>query len=125
MKRGEPAKLWTQQQSIAAAGMWQDLFVDVYGDDIAMAPKGAADRVWRRIAVAVGRTFESVYYRFDAFGPSFGANQSSSRKATPAALADMVARKEAERRRDITAEVFGDPAPGFSALDRRQRGMSR
>jgi len=34
---------------------------------------------------------------------------------------ERLARQEAERRRDLTGEVFGDPPPGYSALDRRKQ----
>lgn len=36
-------------------------------------------------------------------------------------LADCEARKAAADRRDLTATFFGDPPPGYSALDKRRQ----
>jgi len=37
---------------------------------------------------------------------------------------DRSARKQAAMRRDLTGEVFGDPPPGYSALDKRSEATS-
>lgn len=46
-----------------------------------------------------------------------------SSRAGPAQLLERDKRKAASYQRDFTAEFFGDPPPGFSALDRKRRGL--
>jgi hypothetical protein len=41
-------------------------------------------------------------------------------RATPSAIAEREAREEAKQKRSFTQVFFGDPAPGYSALDRRK-----
>ena len=36
---------------------------------------------------------------------------------------ERTARRQASLQRDLTAEIFGDPPPGFSALDKRCAGI--
>jgi len=118
-----PAKLWSQQDASTAAEIWQTHFADYWGDDD--GPTGARLRVLQRIAATIGRSCWGVEQRFLSQGPSFGANKSSSSKASAHALAEREARKEAERARDLTAATFGDPPPGYSALDRKNNGARR
>jgi hypothetical protein len=112
--------LWSQAQSQMAAELWQQHFVDLYGDDLKLAPRNAADRVFRRIGIEIGREMTSVYYRFQNSGPTFGAMQTSPRKLSAEVIAARLAREDAENRRDLTAAFFKDPPPGYSALDRRK-----
>jgi hypothetical protein len=107
---------WTPQDIAVAAGIFQRLFVDVHGDD---GPAPARTAVLQAIAQKLNRTPVGVWQRFRDNGPSFNAG-GSARKVSAQALALRAARKEAEYARDITASVFGDPPPGFSALDRKR-----
>ena len=47
-------------------------------------------------------------------------HQVGSMRAPPEVLAERDARLAARDRRDQTAEFFGDPPPGYSALDRKR-----
>lgn len=114
-------KPWTQDEASTAAHLWQDHFVDLFGDDWKTAPKGATTRAHQRIAIATGRDFESVWNRFNRFGPSFGANQEGYSKVSPQALAERMLRKDAEMRQSPIAALLGEPPPGYSALDRRKQ----
>lgn len=44
-------------------------------------------------------------------------------RADPTTLAKGLAYSAAKERRDITGEIFGDPPPGYSALDRKRAGL--
>lgn len=48
----------------------------------------------------------------------------TNNRASPEAMAEREARTAAASRRSQTAEFFGDPPPGFSALDRKRSGTS-
>lgn len=121
--------LWSQAQSAQAAEHWQIHFVDHHGDDDPFAPElsKARYRVLHQIAKAIGRSYSSVEHRLETYGASFGTNRRSSRMASARELSERDARKEAICQQSLTAQIFGDPPPGFSALDRRnaQRGLSR
>lgn len=54
-------------------------------------------------------------------GPAPRAGSVSGGRVTlsPQQEANQRARKDAENRMSLTATLFGDPPPGFSALDRR------
>lgn len=108
---------WSQDEAAIAADLYQRLFVDIYGDD--EGPRGARARVLQRIAATIGRSFFSVERRLIDHGPSFGRGYAGLHGTSSHALAERDQRKEAEMHRDLTASVFGDPPPGFSALDRR------
>ncbi len=114
-----PPKPWSQNDAKTAAALWQRHFVDEFGDDVKAAPFGTRFRVLQIIARTLDRTFEAVDGRFRMYGVAFGANQ-RGREISAHTLAQRDARKEAERLRDLTSVVFGDPPPGFSALDRRR-----
>lgn len=116
-------KQWTQEQAATAAQIWQDHFVDIYGDgDHKTAPQGATTRVYKKIAIAIGRDFQSVWGRYHHFGPGFGANGPRTYgKASAHALSAMAARKEAENRQTPIARLMGEPPPGYSALDLRKQ----
>jgi hypothetical protein len=49
-----------------------------------------------------------------------GHRQSGSMRTPPEVLAERDTRLAARDRRNQTAEFFGDPPPGYSALDRRR-----
>jgi len=109
---------WSSEECAKAAKLWQSLFVDIYGDD--EGPRGARPRVLQRIAIEIGRSAYAVENRLNYYGASFGAGRWKVNGASAQTLAERDARKEAEARRSITSFVFGDPPPGYSALDRRR-----
>lgn len=109
--------------------------------DIELAARVMASRrpgqsmrsVLMAIAKGVGRSFFAVEARYRRYGDSFngiGARREGAsgrgQKYThvaghvplPGVLAERDAHAAALDRRDLTAQVFGDPPPGYSALDR-------
>jgi hypothetical protein len=117
-----PRGMWSQHDCVTAAEIWQTHFADHWGDD--EGPRGARVTVMQRIAATIGRTFYGVEQRWLVHGPSFGANQ-RSRGAPEHALAQRDARKEACHGMSLTASIFGDPPPGYSALDKKREGVRR
>ena len=95
-------------------------------------------RMWERgftyadIALVLGRKAKSVeakihYERYRGERRIHLENAGASR-APDFVLADRERRQEAKARRDTTAVFFGDPPPGYSALDKRKgekHGASR
>lgn len=83
---------------------------------------------WSVIDEAFGRTHGASAAKYELLRrePALsGIRETGSRLVLPPGLeADRAARKKAELRRDLTAERFGDPPPGFSALDRRKSACS-
>lgn len=118
---------WSQAQSADAAQLWQNLFVDYHGDgdpytrDLAEPRR----RVLHLIAKAIGKSFDSADHRLMTKGASFGTNQRAQSYAPADKIADAASRREAGYRASLTAQVFGDPPPGYSALDKRQQGARR
>ena len=95
---------------------------DAYGtDDWKSVPKGVTTKVFKLIGVATGRGFESAWNRYHHFGPSFGTEGCVRGAPRPRTLAERAARDEARDKRNLTAVFFGDPPPGYSALDQRRR----
>lgn len=88
-----------------------------------MGPGGAQTEVFTTISRATGKSVQGVASRFIRFGPSF----TTSRHGGPSeqAYAELERRSAARGRQDLTASVFGDPPPGYSALDRRRAGVPR
>lgn len=81
------------------------------------------------IALALDRGRQSVYDAFAARGRAGMLNRGLSRNVgslapSAAVLAARDARYAASLRRTQTQEFFGDPPPGFSALDRKRQGMA-
>lgn len=73
------------------------------------------------IAAALGRTVESVKAKLAYFSPRGAKGEGEPRPAVSAfALAQRERRCVAAGCRDLTAELMGDPPPGFSALDRKR-----
>ena len=115
---------WPPADCAAAAAIWQREIVDRFGDEPGDVPRGATERVLTAIAAALGRRIETVRARFHWAGPSFRPPQNINKNGwrLPAQVdAERFARAQALAARDLTATVFGDPAPGYSALDRRGR----
>jgi hypothetical protein len=81
---------------------------------------------YAKIDAALGRRVGSTQGKFDYLATEKQRSRPDDeqlpglRLASTDALADREARREAADRRDLTAATFGDPAPGYSALDRRR-----
>jgi hypothetical protein len=97
--------------------------------------------IFRAIGARVGRSADSVGVFFYKNGATFACDRAdAARKARATAkrevrqngayigasvsqIADRDARAAAAERRTYTQEFFGDPPPGFSALDRKRQGL--
>ncbi len=117
------AERWSAQEIEIAANIWAKEVTDLYGDD--EPPRGLKERVIHDIAAKLGRKFWSVEARLRLQGSSFGvpeaiARARSSERAPSKLFIERAARDAARRNQDITGALFGDPPPGFSALDRRR-----
>jgi hypothetical protein len=80
---------------------------------------------FERIDVALGRPGGSSYYKYHKLKkgkePTSGPTGPGGRiQLSPAQIAARAAREHAASRMTPTAVFFGDPPPGYSALDRRQ-----
>lgn len=109
---------WTPTDIRRAAAIWQRDFADHYGDGD--GPWGAQSAVCATIGRAIGKSVEGVTGRFIRFGPSFTAGPRGG--PSEQAYAELERRNAARDRQDLTASVFGDPLPGYSALDRKRAG---
>jgi hypothetical protein len=92
--------------------------------------------VWTPEMLTIARAMTAKGYRNVAIDAYFGLRVGSwsarltyerhhqhhvgSPRVPPEVLAERAARIAARNRRDQTAEFFGDPPPGYSALDRRR-----
>ncbi|MCS3725482.1 hypothetical protein [Bradyrhizobium betae] len=111
---------WTPIDIRRAAMIWQRDFADHHGESD--GPWGAQGEVFATIAHAIGKTVDGVAARFLRFGASFSAGPRGG-GPTEQAQADFERRSAARDRQDLTARVFGDPPPGYSALDKRRAGV--
>ena len=122
---------WSSYDIRTAAAIWQRDFADHYDDGkgAAKPPHGYTTKVKQTIADAIGRTVASVITRFHDYGPSFAhKDHDVTRRPPPAPNSEEIERRNrfaALDRRDLTASVFGDPPPGYSALDKRGSGVRR
>ena len=114
-----PPKMWGSEDSDRACAMWQLYFANLYGDE--HGPPGARQRVLHLIAKDLARPIENVVNHFDRHGPTFGSYAIRRSRASADALAERAARRRAEAQMNLTQSIFGDPPPGFSELDRKQR----
>lgn len=110
---------WTALDVRKAQAIWQREIADHHDDD---PPQGARRRAFRIIAAELKRTVDAVAARHHQFGASFTAGPRAG-AASREALVARAERVAAALQRDLTASVFGDPPPGFSALDRRRAGQ--
>lgn len=101
--------IWTKEQWRAALDFTRDR--DKSADDVAAFFDDAFT------ALQVQRKFDNMGYR----GRLRGIN--APRQVPAAVLAERDARYEASLLRTRTQEFFGDPPPGFSALDRKRQGL--
>jgi hypothetical protein len=115
---------WSEQEVSIARTLWQHHITDRYGDDDRDIPHGVRASVYRTIAARIKRSADSVEARLKAYGPSFSAirpiDGRTSTKIPARVLALRDARRDAADQRSLTGQVFGDPPPGFSALDARR-----
>lgn len=116
---------WSEADMALAQAHWRALFVDVYGGS---APRDARRLVFESIGAALQRTPTAVENRLRLYGASFGLNPASKPLERPVevsqAMIERDARKRAEACRSITANFFGDPPPGYSALDQRRQACT-
>ncbi|EJN14729.1 hypothetical protein PMI42_01702 [Bradyrhizobium sp. YR681] len=110
---------WTMTDIRKAAAIWQRDFADHYGDSD--GPWGKQGEVCATIGLAIGKSAAGVTARYLRFGPAFTAGRHGSGPSEQA-YAELERRGAAAGRRDLTAAVFGDPPPGYSALDKRRTG---
>lgn len=118
----ERSERWLADEIAVAADIWQRQVTDLHGDN--EPPRGLKERVIWNIAIKLNRKFFSVEARLRLQGASFGSAQVMTRyislSRVPAkVLLDREARAEARLHQSETGRTFGDPPPGFSALDRR------
>jgi hypothetical protein len=120
---------WTSTDIRHAAAIWQRDFADLYDDGKGAnkPPHGHITIVKQKIADALQRSISAVQARFHDYGPSFDLKgHDVTAKAPPPANSEEIERRKrlaALDRRDLTASVFGDPPPGYSALDQRRQGV--
>ncbi len=118
---GARQNYWTQDDIVIAADIWQRHVTDVYGDE--RLPNGYPQKVFKRIAQAIGRKPYAVEARYRIYSGSFGLYRGNNKRnglASAHAIAERDARQSARMRQDATGSLFGDPPPGFSVLDRMQ-----
>jgi nitrate reductase alpha subunit len=108
---------WSPKEIAAAADMWQRLADDTYGEDV---PPSVKRRVLEGIGIRIKRDYSAVYNRFVQHGPSFKAGGVAARIISPHAIAQRDARRYAIEQGSLTAQIFGDPPAGYSALDKRK-----
>lgn len=108
---------WSAADIARAASLWQRHIGDHYDGD---APGAVKRKVMALIASAIGRTVDAVDCRYRDCGPSFSNGRIEARGLPSGLASDRADRLVALRQRNLTASVFGDPAPGYSALDRRR-----
>jgi len=111
---------WSEADMTLAQARWRELFTENGGGT-------HADR--RRVCEVIGteldRTPTAVASRLRTHGASFGLHAASKPLPQPVeisqAMRDAEARSYAWAQRSLTACFFGDPAPGYSALDQRRQ----
>ena len=78
---------------------------------------------WSDIDRAFGRTPGSCCAKYESLRreklPTHPSDAGGRIEVTCQQQANRIARKQAEAQRDLTAAVFGDPPPGYSALDQK------
>lgn len=95
-------------------------------DDVArlIRMREVEGKTWREIDVALGRPQSGSQLKYKALKApdtlSAGSIGGGRVVLSPDQEANLRARKDAENRMSLTATLFGDPPPGYSALDRRQ-----
>lgn len=81
---------------------------------------------WKEIAQALNRTIGQCNSKYN-YGHQEAARTSydagSNHKCSDEQLAERERRAQARDQRDITQTFFGDPPPGYSALDQRRQSV--
>lgn len=108
---------WTTLDVQKARTIWQRAIADRYGEDD--IPLGAQRRAFELIAAEIRRTVDAVNGRYQQFGASFAAGSRRGEASRQAEL-ERAHLLEARQARTLTATIFGDPPPGYSALDKRR-----
>ena len=113
---------WQEWEIGVAAEIWQREVTDIYGDDVGHQRSGLVIRAQTLIAQALNCSVSRVQGRRIDCGPSFDKPRPAMGgfRASSAAIIERDRRRDAADRRDLTAEFFGDPAPGYSMLDRKR-----
>jgi hypothetical protein len=120
MKIGGISKAWTAEEVKIAATIYNN------------SHKSARPAICQKISDAIGRTWWAVSKRLSDCGRSFDARQRDARAqrrkvetATFIKPPDNVIRERDYRaglqHTSLTEAYFGDPLPGYSALDRKQQ----
>lgn len=116
---------WTEAEMAIAQARWREMFMDVYGEH---ASPSQRQLIFDIIGRELKRTPTAIEWRMRDFGASFGLNPESKPLAAPVeisqAMIEREARRAAENRRSVTATFFGDPPPGYSALDQRRQSCT-
>lgn len=79
---------------------------------------------WPEIAREIGYTAtqcRNKYYQKECRRRLERGQRPVSDRASNAQIIDRERREQARERASITAQIFGDPPPGYSALDRRRQ----
>lgn len=120
---------WTADEVACAAAVYRRE-VDKNGG--VHLERGTIAATLRKVAAALGCSVARVERRFHAYGWTFQSNRiaapGGARGSYPikitipnSVLAERDRRSAALEQRTQTQEFFGDPAPGYSALDARRR----
>lgn len=117
---------WSQVQCERAADTYKRLITDIYCDDhgVPHVPKGAREKVFALIGDQISRSYTAVYARWAQYGVNFRISQPSQKKIISQAETDAELRRRAADRKDLTSTIFGDPPPGYSALDQKRLGLT-
>ena len=75
---------------------------------------------WDQIGYRLGRPSGSVYSKYMCLKYETTRHAADPRISVPSASEQQWRHRQALAPRDLTAAVFGDPLPGFSALDKRE-----
>jgi len=110
---------------------WTEMDCDTAARIMEMHQNCEKRDAYRAISNQLNRTYWAVRTKYLNFGPTFkGAPRRRLNRKTPINLVDLRlqipeavlidrARRMSLEHTSITASFFGDPLPGYSALDRR------
>ncbi len=117
MQIGGDYKKWSKQDIQKAAHVYR-------------TAKGPRKAACQRVADAIGRTWQAVSKRLTDRGTSFDGDSRRAHRRAMDGHSWVAPTEAAIRERDyradlvhdsLTAAYCGDPKPGYSALDRRER----
>jgi hypothetical protein len=117
-RRSPSTTAWSEDEKALAADLWRALITDIYEDE--EAPVAVRRTAMIQISAEIGRSYASVIARRINFGTTFGAGLLGPRRIPEKSMAERDRRTLARSQRDLTAQFFGDPPPGYSALDQRR-----